>query len=110
MLEADQQDSAWPADVMAAKATMSVDRAPLASPSAVEAAPERLEDWGSKAVARQARRASHRYARQEISEHRPYPLEAAVSVPIKSDRAGEAASAGRESLNLWELLSKCQLK
>jgi hypothetical protein len=41
-------------------------------------------------------------AGREVSEPRPYRRVEAVSVPTKSDRAGEEEPASRESLNPWE--------
>ena len=43
-------------------------------------------------------------AEREVSEHRPYRRVEAVSVPTKSDRAGEEEPVSRESLNPAELL------
>lgn len=43
-------------------------------------------------------------AEREVSEHRPYRRVEAVSVPTKSDRAGEEEPVSRESPNPSELL------
>jgi len=99
---ADPQDSVWPADAKAAKAMPGSAHRAVSSDSAAALANSAKLDAEPQAQ-RLAR--SEPSAPKEFWEHRPYPPEEAVSVPIKSGQAAAEASASQESPRLWEQTS-----